>query len=155
MSGRNRLTKTVPPPSPIPTGRGSRSASNEPFDQFLDGSLHVPALSLPETSAIRRSVPAEIDLQSLVSGDEDSVDRIVRSAKNFGVFRIVGHGISVADLRSLIGGGERVLGQSERESAGEVRRVFRERILWIGSGIESLESVRRFVGDIERYRDLR
>lgn len=42
------------------------------------------------------------------------------------------------------------MGQSERESAGEVRRVFRERILWIGSGIESLESARRCVGDIER-----
>ncbi|KAJ6739689.1 2-OXOGLUTARATE (2OG) AND FE(II)-DEPENDENT OXYGENASE SUPERFAMILY PROTEIN [Salix koriyanagi] len=37
----------VPPPSPIPTGRGTRSAANEILIDYLEKSLNVPDLTLP------------------------------------------------------------------------------------------------------------
>ncbi|GMN40539.1 hypothetical protein TIFTF001_009762 [Ficus carica] len=139
----NPITETAPPPSPIPTGKGSRSASNEPFARFLDGSLQVPPLSLPKTTTARRSVPAAVDLRSLVSGAGDPVDRILRSAKDFGAFRIVDHGISVDELRLVIGEDERVFGDLERQ-----------RKMWIKCRDKGgSEYERRVIGD-ERYGEL-
>ncbi|XP_057487975.1 uncharacterized protein LOC130774005 [Actinidia eriantha] len=96
----SRLTSSsqAPLPSPIPTGRGSRSAADSIFSDYLNRSLKIPHLSLPEN--VHRSAPAEIDLRSLSSREGDSVKRLLRSAVEFGAFRISRHGISVEELRS-------------------------------------------------------
>ncbi|XP_057467767.1 uncharacterized protein LOC130757123 [Actinidia eriantha] len=96
----SRLTSSsqAPFPPPIPTGRGSRSAADSIFSDYLNRSLKIPDLSLPE--AVHRSVPAEIDRRSLSSREGDSVKRLLRSVVEFGAFRISGHGIRVDELRS-------------------------------------------------------
>ncbi|XP_004492548.1 uncharacterized protein [Cicer arietinum] len=80
-------------PSPIPTGRGSRSAANDIFSQFLEKKLQLPALTLPEPHL--PPAPAEIDLRSLPLA---SAGLLLRSAKEFGAFRIRSHGISCHEL---------------------------------------------------------
>ncbi|KAK4253392.1 hypothetical protein QN277_010710 [Acacia crassicarpa] len=85
----------LPPPSPIPRARGSRSAANDPLAYYLDSNLHCPELSLSESRHML--VPAEIDYRSLSA----RMDAVVRSAKEFGAFRIRGHGITAQELRKM------------------------------------------------------
>ncbi|KAF7845215.1 putative downstream target of AGL15-4 protein [Senna tora] len=99
----------VPPPSPIPKATGSRSAANDRFTEFLDKSLHCPELTLPEShfpAMAHTLVPAEIDYRSLSS---PAINRLVRSAKEFGAFRISGHGISAQELGRVEEEAERVM----------------------------------------------
>lgn len=102
MRSRSQLTSpfSAPPPSPIPTGRGSRSAADPIFSEKLSRSLKIPNLSLPEY--VHRSVPADIDRQSLVSRETNPVKSVLRSTAEFGVFRISRHGICVEELRSIL-----------------------------------------------------
>ncbi|GFY82449.1 2-oxoglutarate (2OG) and Fe(II)-dependent oxygenase superfamily protein [Actinidia rufa] len=88
----------APLPPPIPTGKGSRSAADSIFSDYLNRSLKIPDLSLPES--VHRSVPAKIDRRSLSSQEGDSVKRLQRSVVEFGAFRISGHGIRVDELGS-------------------------------------------------------
>lgn len=88
--------RQTPLPSPIPTGRGSRSAANDIFSQFLEKKLHLPELILPELH--QPPSPAEIDLWSLPLA---SAPLLLRSAKEFGAFRIRSHGISSYDLETI------------------------------------------------------
>ncbi|CAJ2670963.1 uncharacterized protein LOC123889931 isoform X2 [Trifolium pratense] len=86
----------VPLPSPIPTARGSRSAANEIFSQFLEKQLQLPELILPECQI--QTAPAEIDLRFLPYA---SAGLLLRSAKEFGAFRIRCHGISNYELEAI------------------------------------------------------
>ncbi|KAG7965291.1 hypothetical protein I3843_09G215600 [Carya illinoinensis] len=95
-----RATTAVPSPSPIPTGKGSYSAANETFIKHLKNSLQPPKLEFPVRT--HHLVPAEIHIRSLVSRGRGSVDRLLRSAGEFGACRISGHGISSEELRSLV-----------------------------------------------------
>ncbi|KAJ7961104.1 1-aminocyclopropane-1-carboxylate oxidase 3 [Quillaja saponaria] len=96
----------APPPSPIPTGTGSRSASNETFNEFLEKSLQLPQLAFPDQSefpaSTRHLIPSKIDYPSISSRSRDSIDRLLRSCSEFSVFRISNHGISGQELRSLV-----------------------------------------------------
>jgi len=97
----------APLPSPIPTGRGMRSAASETFSQFLEKSLQLPELTLPGTHL--PPAPAEIDLRSLPHG---SADLMLRSAREFGAFRIRCHGISGGELQTMADAAERVFQKS-------------------------------------------
>ncbi|PON44666.1 Isopenicillin N synthase-like [Parasponia andersonii] len=156
---RSPLANRTPPPSPIPTGKGSRSASNEPFARFLNDSLRVPELALPLPHSPgandRRRVPPEVDLRSLVSSEAgDSVDRILTWAKEFGVLRISGHGISVDELRSLVIG---VAAWDSGDSEGECRLVLldlfgrnanpKEEISWVLSMNKGSELLPKLSGN--------
>ncbi|XP_068317195.1 uncharacterized protein [Pyrus communis] len=142
MRGKSRFTMAVPPPSPIPTGRGSRSASNENFTQFLDKCLQIPELIAlpPSASGTRHELPADVDFRSLSA---ESVARLLASAKQFGAFRISNHGISAEELGSVVrkaqsvSGNGRVIGKRFVERIGN-----REEIKW-----------RPQVSEDKRYRD--
>ncbi|CAJ1811179.1 unnamed protein product [Sphenostylis stenocarpa] len=97
----------APLPSPIPTGRGTRSAASEIFSQFLEKSLQLPELTLPGQNLT--PAPAEIDLRSLPLG---SADLMLRSAREFGAFRIRCHGISGSELRTMADEAESVFQKS-------------------------------------------
>ncbi|KAF3447977.1 hypothetical protein FNV43_RR08684 [Rhamnella rubrinervis] len=139
MRTRSRITKFAPPPPPIPTAKGSRSASNEILTQFLEKSVHIPDLTLPAShfteTASHQHTPAYVDLRSLASGATGSIDRLLGSAKEFGAFVITGHGISIDELQSLV---------EEAESA-------KSEMVWVRSGNERTESLQRVIG-IESYR---
>uniref|UniRef100_A0A2N9HKD1 Non-haem dioxygenase N-terminal domain-containing protein n=1 Tax=Fagus sylvatica TaxID=28930 RepID=A0A2N9HKD1_FAGSY len=156
MHTRNTLTTAAAPlPSPIPTGTGSRSAANEIFTEFLENSLQVPSLSLPESqfkSTTRHPIPANIDFRSLAGRARDSVDRLLRSAKEYGAFRIVGHGISSEELRLLVEEAESVFQISEGNLNLVESNGNREEIVWAPSMHERLESAGKLIGT-EKYRN--
>ncbi|XP_038881407.1 uncharacterized protein LOC120072944, partial [Benincasa hispida] len=102
----------APPPSPIPTGTGSRSAANETFKTFLEKSIHLPQLSLPESRFLSgvNPTPAVVDFRSLVSpGGGEAAARMLRSVNEFGAFRIVNHGISGEEILSVVNEAKSVL----------------------------------------------
>ncbi|KAL3531609.1 hypothetical protein ACH5RR_005130 [Cinchona calisaya] len=92
-------------PSPIPTGKGIRSAADagSTFSKHIDKSKQsVPELLLPQ-HLLRPILGAELDYRSLLSGEKDSVNRLLRSAAQFGFFQITtGHGISGEEFKSTL-----------------------------------------------------
>ncbi|ONI03921.1 hypothetical protein PRUPE_6G291400 [Prunus persica] len=134
MRGRSRLTSGAPPPSPIPTAKGSRSASNENFTQFLDKCLQIPDLAWPPQlhphfSGTRHPVPAEVDLRSLSS---DAIARLLVSARESGAFRITNHGISAEELGSVVREAESVFGNDGNLTRRFIERTGnREEIKWV------------------------
>lgn len=113
---RKHLSSSVaPPPSPIPTGRGSRSAVDSILGEYIDQSIHVPHLTLPKNT--HRWVPDEIYYPSLLLRENDAMNRLLSSAAEFGVVRIIGHGISGEELRTMLTGNEWLFGLSSEKYA--------------------------------------
>ncbi|CAI9768413.1 unnamed protein product [Fraxinus pennsylvanica] len=113
MPARNRLISSSPaasPPPPIPTGKGSRSAVDPALSEYIDKSIHIPELTLPEH--VHSIKPLDIDYQLLISMDDDndSISRLSTSARGLGIFRIFGHGISSEELRSTLVDSEQIFG---------------------------------------------
>ncbi|MED6110016.1 hypothetical protein PIB30_038914 [Stylosanthes scabra] len=123
----------VPPPSPIPTANGSRSAANAIFSEFLEKTLQLPELILPEPHF--PPAPAEIDLRSLPMA---SADLVLRSAREFGAFRIRCHGIPANDLGTVVDEAEQIFQDS--------RNAVLERV---GCGGEMIPFVRSRKGALE------
>ncbi|CAL1400418.1 unnamed protein product [Linum trigynum] len=159
----------APPPSPIPTGKGSRSAANSIFTNYLHHSLQVPDLSevpdpmttLSSSNNVTMSAPEpnpyphepqEISLPSIESRDAVVVDRLLKAARKFGTFTITDHGISIEVLRSLVQNAERVFQVLEDTDMGHPPRNFaklreyKEQIEWVRSGEERMEWARGWVG---------
>ncbi|KAG7574099.1 hypothetical protein ISN44_As09g023180 [Arabidopsis suecica] len=153
------LTPPPPPPSPIPRARGSRCAASDILTEIIERSVQVPELTLPESHSggescgSRHLIPAEIDFRLLASRREGSVDRLVRSAREFGAFRVSYHGISGEELRSLVRESGRVFGVLEGRDTGFHRSVVgnRDEIVWVRSWKERMEWAREYIGP-ERYR---
>eukprot|EP01018_Ginkgo_biloba_P002619 Gb_35468 [translate_table: standard] len=88
----------APPPSPIATAQGIKSAAvnDEILSEFLEHSLRIPDLVLPEP-LIRTDIP-DLNLPAfdLLSDDpkQSGVKRLVQSAIEFGCFQVINHGIS-------------------------------------------------------------
>lgn len=100
----NRLDFRAPPPSPIATGRRSSVTNDDVLAEFLEHSLRVPDLILPDRVFPRqRSVdaPPKIDFQTLDSTETDSVARILESFSGTGCFQLVNHGIPCNLIRSV------------------------------------------------------
>ncbi|KAI8557215.1 hypothetical protein RHMOL_Rhmol05G0319300 [Rhododendron molle] len=154
MRTRSLLTSPseAPPPSPIPTGKGLRSAANSIFSENLSRSLKIPKLSLPEY--VHRSVPADIDRESLASREPDSVKRILRCAAEFGVFRISRHGICVEELRSALGESDAVFRIPDCKNK-DCRQNYggREEFVWRRFEKAAEEWTRKVIGAV-RYRRL-
>ncbi|CAK9324649.1 unnamed protein product [Citrullus colocynthis] len=88
----------APPPSPIGTSRRSSVTNDEVLTEFLEHSLRVPDLVLPETIFPRQRFvenPPRIDFRLLESSDRDSILKILDSMGSIGFFQLVNHGIPV------------------------------------------------------------
>ncbi|KAH9301329.1 hypothetical protein KI387_012912, partial [Taxus chinensis] len=87
----------APPPSPIATGQGIKSAgvNNEILSEFLEQTLRIPQLNLPEPLIPYQDLPA-FDLLCLRSPDDrrSTGKRLLQSSTRFGCFQIINHGIS-------------------------------------------------------------
>eukprot|EP00257_Ricinus_communis_P023203 XP_015583124.1 uncharacterized protein LOC8281238 isoform X1 [Ricinus communis] len=161
----SELKLSAPPPSPIPTGKGSRSAANEILCEYLEKTLNIPDLSLPEPHIpllhddidTPPNIPEQIDYQSLELGDYETIDRLLRSAREFGAFMIIDHGIFYHDdsLRSLVLESDRVfrdLEQADTGVLGNFGNENTEQIAWVRSGNKRMKCTRdHFV--TERYRN--
>lgn len=104
LHDHHRLDFRAPPPSPIATGRRSSVTNDDVLAEFLEHSLRVPDLILPDRVFPRqRSVdaPPKIDFQTLDSKEIDSVARILESFSGTGCFQLVNHGIPCKLIRSV------------------------------------------------------
>ncbi|XP_074302941.1 uncharacterized protein LOC141637281 [Silene latifolia] len=154
---RSTLTGFAPPPSPIPTGKGTRSgAMNErKLNDYFYENLQIPYLRMPDYSRVR--VPAQIDYRLLASRVGNSIERLVRSAQEFGVVRIGGHGICREEVRSVRAEVELFFRKLD-ERKGRFRRSFvdrvgnREEFVWFRSDKAMLLWAREVMGS-DRYRD--
>ncbi|GMH10015.1 hypothetical protein Nepgr_011856 [Nepenthes gracilis] len=123
--------------------------------------LHIPYLRLPEyhaqTTAYGPNLPAQIDFRLLASRVGNSIDRLLRSAKDFGVVRISGHGISHEELASVKAEvAQFFLKLDERKT--KFRKSFVERVgnreefVWFRSDKAIMLWAREVLGP-ERYQD--
>ncbi|KAG6496239.1 uncharacterized protein LOC121992811 [Zingiber officinale] len=85
----------APPPTPIATGKGLRSSAVDDrlLMEYLEVSLRVPDLSLPDLYFPVQSplkAPEEVDLPSLLAGDDSAVRRVLSAAAEVGAVRVTG-----------------------------------------------------------------
>ncbi|WOL04848.1 hypothetical protein Cni_G13570 [Canna indica] len=112
----------APPPSPIATGKGLRSAAvDDPvLSNFLDDSIRVPDLNLPQSHFPSRSplkAPPAVDYHAIVSGDEAAVRSVLSAAADVGAMRVIGGGETLAEeARAAIEAGREVFATLEGET---------------------------------------
>lgn len=104
--GRGQRSRALPP-SPIATGKGLRSAAinDALLTEYLDESLRVPQLTLPESFPLKSSlrVPPAIYFHSLVDGDNYAARQVLMAAKEDGVLHVSGGGEMLAgEARAVI-----------------------------------------------------
>lgn len=138
----------APLPSPIPTGRGTRSAANEIFSQFLEKTLQIPELTLPGPHL--PPAPAEIDFRSLTLV---STDLMLRSAREFGAFRIRCHGISGSELGTMADEAERVFQKSRNVVVVERNGTGGEMIPCVRSSKGALEFAAQTITGDQTHRN--
>ncbi|XP_028783606.1 1-aminocyclopropane-1-carboxylate oxidase 4-like [Neltuma alba] len=90
----------APPPSPIASGRRSSFANDDVLTEFLETSLRVPDLILPDKIFPKQNcleTPPKVDFRSLCSDHEDYVasssDVVSDSMARIGCFQLVNHGV--------------------------------------------------------------
>ncbi|XVF74513.1 hypothetical protein PTKIN_Ptkin13bG0116300 [Pterospermum kingtungense] len=95
----------APPPSPIASGRRSCVTNDDVLSEFLEHSLRVPDLVLPDKVFPRQKFidnPPKIDFQLLNSMDTDSLPNILDSIARIGCFQLVNYGIPGESIRSAL-----------------------------------------------------
>ncbi|KAG5229117.1 hypothetical protein OIU77_023766 [Salix suchowensis] len=100
----NFMDFRAPPPSPIASGRRSSVTNDEVLTEFLEHSLRVPDLILPDRIFPRHKTvetPPRIDFQSLSSGESDSVLKMLDSIARTGCFQLANFGIPGEFIRSV------------------------------------------------------
>ncbi|KAL6134515.1 hypothetical protein ACLB2K_066746 [Fragaria x ananassa] len=102
----NPIDFRAPPPSPVASGRRSSLTNDDVITEFLQHSLNVPDLILPDKFFPKqKSVenPPTVDFETLCSHhyDDASVAKILESIARFGCFQLVNHGISSDFVRSV------------------------------------------------------
>ncbi|CAL5373821.1 unnamed protein product [Camellia sinensis] len=102
---QNPVDFRAPPPSPIASGRRSSFKNDDILTDFLEHSLRVPDLILPDRFFPRQKSiqnPPKIDFQSLNSPEnDDSVSEMLDAIARFGFFQIVNHGITREQFASV------------------------------------------------------
>ncbi|XVF26836.1 hypothetical protein REPUB_Repub14bG0053400 [Reevesia pubescens] len=96
----------APPPSPVASGRRSCVTNDDVLSEFLEHSLRVPDLILPDTVFPRQKFidnPPKIDFQHLNSMEtSDSLPKILDSIARIGCFQLVNYGIPGESIRSAL-----------------------------------------------------
>lgn len=100
----------APPPSPVASGRRSCVTNDEVLTEFLETSLRVPDLVLPDKIFPKQKFienPSKIDLEALVGGWNDydhSASKMMDSVGRVGCFQLVNFGIPCDLLRAVLDG---------------------------------------------------
>uniref|UniRef100_A0A8I7BAK0 Uncharacterized protein n=1 Tax=Hordeum vulgare subsp. vulgare TaxID=112509 RepID=A0A8I7BAK0_HORVV len=134
---RPRIRSRAPPPTPIRTARGARSAAADELvlAEFLEASQRVPALTLPLPRKKRFDFPApppapEIPSHGLLSGEAAAARTAVGAAAEAGAFR-VGGAIGAGEVRAAVEATEAVFGAPEGVKR-ELGRLFQRRDRVVG-----------------------
>ncbi|GER52109.1 2-oxoglutarate (2OG) and Fe(II)-dependent oxygenase superfamily protein [Striga asiatica] len=94
----------APPPSPVAPGRRSPFSNEDVLTEYLEQSLKVPDLILPDRVFPKQKSaqnPQKVDLQDLISPEKDSVGEISEMVAQTGCLEVVNHGIP-RDLIRLV-----------------------------------------------------
>ncbi|XP_052183045.1 jasmonate-induced oxygenase 1 [Diospyros lotus] len=105
---RHSVDFRAPPPSPIASGRRSSFTNEDVLTEFLQNSLRVPDLILPDRIFPRQKSiqnPPKIDFCSLNSPQNSSVAEILDSIARIGCFQIINHGIKREFVESILTAG--------------------------------------------------
>ncbi|KAK3426676.1 hypothetical protein EUGRSUZ_F03071 [Eucalyptus grandis] len=96
-SGREKpVDFRAPPPSPVASGRRSCVTNDDVLTEFLESSLRVPDLVLPDKIFPKQKFienPSSMDFGSLGTPGSDSASRMLDSIARVGCFQLVNHGI--------------------------------------------------------------
>lgn len=114
----------APPPSPIASGRRSCVRNDEVLTEFLQNSLRVPDLVLPDRVFPRQKSmhnPSKLDFQSLASLNNDSISKILDSVATIGCFEVINHGIPGDLIKSVSSVGDGVFGISPERKEKLIR----------------------------------
>lgn len=113
----NAVDFRAPPPSPVAAGRRSTVANDDVLSQFLEHSLRVPDLVLPDRVFPRQKTiqnPPILDFQSLNSAESES---ILDSIGQIGCFEILNHGIPSDIIGSVLNSGAEIFQLSTEKKA--------------------------------------
>ncbi|XP_027124960.1 protein DMR6-LIKE OXYGENASE 2 [Coffea arabica] len=108
----------APPPSPVASGRRSSFNNEDALSEFLENSLKVPDLVLPDrVFPQQKSVqnPPKLDFRSLNSTENDSVTKFVDSVARIGCFEVVNHGVPEGLIKSVLAAGAGIFGISQEK----------------------------------------
>ncbi|XP_015938329.1 1-aminocyclopropane-1-carboxylate oxidase 1 [Arachis duranensis] len=87
----------APPPSPVASGRRSSVTNDEVLTEFLESSLRVPDLVLPDKFFPKQKLletPPKVDFVSLCfHRDEAECDAVLDAMAKIGCFQLMNHGI--------------------------------------------------------------
>lgn len=108
----------APPPSPVASGRRSTVTNEDVLSEFLETSLKVPDLILPDrVFPKQKSIqnPPKLDFQSLSSLENDSVTKFIDSVSRIGCFEIINHGVPEELIKSVLAAGDGIFGISREK----------------------------------------
>lgn len=111
-SGREKpVDFRAPPPSPVASGRRSCVTNDDVLTEFLESSLRVPDLVLPDKIFPKQKFiedPSRIDFGSLGAPGSDAASRVLDSVARVGCFQLVNHGIGREFSRSVMAAAARI-----------------------------------------------
>lgn len=114
----------APPPSPVGPGHRSSVANDDVLSNFLEHSLRVPDLILPDRVFPRQKPtqnPPKLDFKSLDSVEDDSLLSTMESIGQIGCFELVNHGIPTDLIKSVTNAGAGIFEISAEKKAELVR----------------------------------
>ncbi|KAL5729031.1 non-hem dioxygenase in morphine synthesis N-terminal [Ranunculus cassubicifolius] len=128
------------PPSPIARANDRPSVLNEAeISNFLQHSLFVPKLKLPDQIFLNKIQVPEIDFLSLVLCKPDTVSSFLESVASTGCIQLVNHGISSELIRSVSLAASEIFGFEELDTAGKMETPEPEEFVWCkDKGLESV-----------------
>ncbi|ERN15133.1 hypothetical protein AMTR_s00056p00113680 [Amborella trichopoda] len=108
----------APPPSPVAIGRKNSFVNEEKLTHYLERSLHLPELVLPDRFFPKENsgkTPPEIDLRQLSLCEKDSLSKLIGSVTTIGCFQLLNHGLSKELISAVKAECEGVFGLSHKK----------------------------------------
>ncbi|XP_010523110.1 PREDICTED: uncharacterized protein LOC104801499 [Tarenaya hassleriana] len=147
----------APPPSPVASGRRSSVTNAEVLSQFIQNSVRVPDLVLPDKVFPKLRFiqnPPAIDFLQLGPGETGVVSQIQEAMAAVGCFQVVNHGVSEVAVKAAMADGEAYAAHSLRRRRQPRRvRVVRRPKLHVRNGGISSSRIFPFQGKGRRNSD--
>ncbi|CAI9114208.1 OLC1v1014872C1 [Oldenlandia corymbosa var. corymbosa] len=114
-SGRTIFDSRAPPPSPVASGRRSSFVNEDVLSEFLEHSLKVPDLILPDRVFPRQksvqNIP-KLDFEGLSTLKNEAIMKFIDSVSRTGCFEVFNHGVPLDLIKSALDAGNGVFGIS-------------------------------------------
>lgn len=118
----------APPPSPVASGRRSSFTNEDVLSEFLENSLKVPDLILPDRIFPRQKTlqdPPKLDFECLASLDNESISKFIDSVSRTGCFEVFNHGVPLDLIKSALAAGAGIFRISPEKRKAGIRSLER------------------------------